>query len=446
MRFLAMALDAVLIIACALLVHVWIAPQKIGSTGATPLPLLQAGTTLMGILLLMLLSGRLYRSWRLQSLGQLLRTIFLGWLAVVLVLMGLLFLSKTQGDVSRLWFLAWVGSALVAMWSVRLTVYAGLRWLRRLGYNYKTVLLVCGGESCHGVQQALAEMPWTGLKIQAVVLPSELEGVLTLPGKPAPDEVWLCLALGDKAGVEAALHALRHSTANIRLIPDWYSLRLMNYGISEVAGMPMLDLSTSPMTGYVRVVKALEDRVGALIILTFALLPMVLIALAVKLTSRGPVLFKQLRHGWNGQTIWVYKFRSMAVHQETDFQVTQASKCDPRLTRLGAFLRRTSLDELPQFINVLQGRMSIVGPRPHAVQHNEYYKELVPGYMLRHKVKPGITGWAQINGYRGETDTLEKMKKRIDYDLFYIENLSLWFDLKIIFKTLFNGWVHKNAY
>ena len=136
----------------------------------------------------------------------------------------------------------------------------------------------------------------------------------------------------------------------------------------------------------------------------------------------------------------------MVVHDEANFQVTQACKNDDRITPLGAFLRRTSLDELPQFINVLQGRMSIVGPRPHAVQHNEYYKELVPGYMLRHKVKPGVTGWAQINGFRGETNTLDKMQQRIDYDLYYIENMSIWFDLKIIFKTMYKGWTHKNAY
>ena len=170
------------------------------------------------------------------------------------------------------------------------------------------------------------------------------------------------------------------------------------------------------------------------------------IAVAVKLTSKGPVLYRQRRHGWNGEEIWVYKFRSMVVHAEQHGQVTQAQKHDARITPLGAFLRRTSLDELPQFFNVLQGRMSIVGPRPHALVHNEHYKELVPGYMLRHKVKPGITGWAQVNGLRGETDTLDKMQKRVEYDLYYIENLSLWLDLKIIVATVFKGFINKNAY
>jgi putative colanic acid biosynthesis UDP-glucose lipid carrier transferase len=156
-------------------------------------------------------------------------------------------------------------------------------------------------------------------------------------------------------------------------------------------------------------------------------------------------LFKQYRTGANGQDFKVYKFRSMQIHEEKDGKVTQATKGDSRITPIGAFMRRTSLDELPQFINVLQGRMSIVGPRPHALAHNDHYKSLVESYMRRHMVKPGITGWAQVNGFRGETDTIEKMERRVEYDLFYIENWSVWFDLRIIFLTFFKGFTHKNA-
>jgi len=184
----------------------------------------------------------------------------------------------------------------------------------------------------------------------------------------------------------------------------------------------------------------------ALLILLLISPLMLLIALGVKLTSPGPVLFKQKRLGWDGQPFKVYKFRSMVVHREEGGLLTQASMGDVRVTPFGAFLRRTSLDELPQFFNVLRGTMSIVGPRPHAIEHNEQYKELVDDYMRRHKVKPGITGWAQINGWRGETDTLEKMRKRVEYDLYYIENWSLWFDLRIILLTVFKGFVNKNAY
>ena len=175
-------------------------------------------------------------------------------------------------------------------------------------------------------------------------------------------------------------------------------------------------------------------------------LHVLIIAIAIKLTSPGPVIFKQKRHGWDGRPIKVYKFRSMKIHQELDGKVTQAKQNDERITRLGAFLRKTSLDELPQFFNVLQGKMSIVGPRPHAIEHNELYKDQVEKYMLRHMVKPGITGWAQINGLRGETDTLEKMQKRVEYDLYYIENWSVWLDLKIIILSVFKGFINKNAY
>lgn len=171
-----------------------------------------------------------------------------------------------------------------------------------------------------------------------------------------------------------------------------------------------------------------------------------MISLLIKATSKGPVLFKQSRHGWDGRVIKVYKFRTMVVHEEEKGHVTQAKSGDVRVTHVGRFLRKTSLDELPQFFNVLQGRMSIVGPRPHALAHNEFYKETIHAYMQRHRMKPGITGWAQINGWRGETDTLEKMQKRVEYDLYYINNWSLGFDLKIIILTLFRGFINRNAY
>jgi Undecaprenyl-phosphate glucose phosphotransferase len=216
--------------------------------------------------------------------------------------------------------------------------------------------------------------------------------------------------------------------------------------MSEVAGMPVLNLTASPMVGFAKFLKGLEDRLLALLLLLLVSPLMVAIAIGIKLSSPGPVFFKQKRHGWDGKPITIWKFRTMKVHQEENGKVTQATRNDTRVTKLGALLRHTSIDELPQFFNVLQGRMSIVGPRPHAIEHNEFYKDSVSRYMLRHKVKPGITGWAQINGYRGEIDNLEKMKKRIEYDLFYIENWSVWFDLKIIAATLIKGLINKNAY
>ncbi len=208
----------------------------------------------------------------------------------------------------------------------------------------------------------------------------------------------------------------------------------------------MLDLSSSPMQWFSQVLKWLEDRVLGSMILVLISPLMLAIATGIKLTSQGPIFFRQSRHGWNGEIIQVLKFRTMVIHKENAGQVTQATKGDQRVTPFGCFLRRTSLDELPQFINVVAGSMSIVGPRPHAIAHNEQYKELIPRYMLRHKVKPGITGWAQINGLRGETDTLDKMRMRVEFDMHYIEHWSLWNDLKIILVTVFKGFINPNAY
>ncbi|MBF0238873.1 MAG: exopolysaccharide biosynthesis polyprenyl glycosylphosphotransferase [SAR324 cluster bacterium] len=207
-----------------------------------------------------------------------------------------------------------------------------------------------------------------------------------------------------------------------------------------------MNLSSTPIAGVNRIVKGFEDRIFAFLILLLISPLMLAVAIGVKLSSPGPVFFKQKRHGWNGKEVEIWKFRSMIVHKEEPGQITQATKNDNRITPFGAFIRRTSLDELPQFINVLQGTMSIVGPRPHAVEHNEAYKDIVDGYMLRHKVKPGITGWAQVNGWRGETDTIDKMKRRVEFDLHYIENWSLWFDIKIIFLTVLRIFFDKNAW
>ena len=193
-------------------------------------------------------------------------------------------------------------------------------------------------------------------------------------------------------------------------------------------------------------IKGIEDRVLALLILIAISPLMVLLALGVKLSSSGPVLFRQKRHGLDCKAIEVWKFRSMRLHQENAGEVTQATRDDPRVTRFGRFLRRTSLDELPQFFNVLQGTMSIVGPRPHAVEHNDHYKSIVQNYMQRHRVKPGITGWAQVNGLRGETDTVEKMARRVEYDLYYMQNWSVLFDLRIVAMTIFKGFIGKAVY
>ncbi|MBJ7308720.1 undecaprenyl-phosphate glucose phosphotransferase [Rugamonas sp. CCM 8940] len=235
--------------------------------------------------------------------------------------------------------------------------------------------------------------------------------------------------------IRKLLDELQDTTASVYFLPDIYVFDLMQARFDNVGGMPVIAICESPFTGFNSMVKRGSDIVLGLLIQVMLLPIMLLIAIAVKLSSPGPVIFRQRRYGLYGEEIIVYKFRSMTVAEDGS-KVVQATKNDQRLTRIGGFLRRSSLDELPQFINVLQGRMSIVGPRPHAVAHNEQYRKLIKGYMLRHKVKPGITGWAQVNGLRGETETLDKMEARISFDLDYLRSWSLWLDLWIILRTV----------
>ena len=249
------------------------------------------------------------------------------------------------------------------------------------------------------------------------------------------DHIYIALPMASQPRILQILDDLKDTTASIFFVPDMFVTDLIQGRVDHVAGTPVVAVCETPFTGVNALVKRLSDIVLASAILVMISPVMLLVALGVKLTSPGSVIFKQNRYGLDGRRILVYKFRSMTVCEDGE-RVVQATKADARVTRFGAFLRRTSLDELPQFINVLQGRMSIVGPRPHAVAHNETYRQLIKGYMVRHKVKPGITGWAQVNGYRGETETVDKMARRIEYDLDYLRHWSLSLDLKIILMTV----------
>jgi len=403
----------------------------------------------------------MYNSWRGQSLARQTRAIILAWFTVVLMMIVILFGLKMSADISRLWLAWWMGLGLFFLLAFRMSIYGFLKYSRSKGRNYRQIVVIGAGELGQRLIAQTQASPWAGFKIIGMFDDNEKRHGLTLLGhkvlgdlslvasfveRHEIDEVWIALPLRAEQRVKDLLYSLRHQTVNIKLIPDIFGFSLLNHSMTEVVGLPAVNLSDTPMGGSNSLIKAIEDRLlGLLICILFTPL-MLLIAIAIKMTSKGPVIFKQKRHGWDGRIIKVYKFRTMKVHSGFDGEITQACKGDSRITPLGLFLRRTSLDELPQFLNVLQGRMSIVGPRPHAVEHNEHYKDQVNQYMLRHMVKPGITGWAQINGLRGETDTLDKMKNRVKYDLYYIENWSLWFDLKIIFLTIFKGFINKNAY
>lgn len=253
------------------------------------------------------------------------------------------------------------------------------------------------------------------------------------------------MSMSDEVKMKNLIKSLTDTTCSVILIPDLFTFNILQSRTEEVNGVPVVPLFDTPLNGINMIFKRIEDIVISSIILLFISPILLIIACLIKLTSPGPIIFKQTRYGMDGKPIKVWKFRSMSV-MENDNKVIQATKNDIRITKIGRLLRRTSLDELPQFFNVLFGGMSIVGPRPHAVAHNEQYRNLIEGYMLRHKVKPGITGWAQINGWRGETDTLEKMEKRVEFDLEYIREWSIWLDLKIIFLTIFKGFINKSAY
>ena len=258
-------------------------------------------------------------------------------------------------------------------------------------------------------------------------------------------EVYITLPLGSQPRILELLESVQGTTASIFFVPDVFGISIIQGRLQDMNGVPVVGICETPFTGTNELVKRISDVVLASIILVLISPLLLAIAIGVKLSSPGPVVFRQKRNGLDGSEITVYKFRSMTT-QDNDSVVVQARKDDVRITPFGAFLRRTSLDELPQFFNVLQGRMSIVGPRPHAVAHNEQYRELIKAYMVRHKVKPGITGWAQVNGLRGETETIDKMKARVEYDLEYLRNWSLGLDLQIIVRTVRVLFFDRNAY
>ncbi len=304
----------------------------------------------------------------------------------------------------------------------RTLIRLGAGWLRHHGYNTRRVAVAGDQEVGQALLDSFRDEPWLGFEVVGVYhdpkpggvsndWAGNLEQLIEDARAGKIHNIYIAMSMQDESSIRRLVRDLADTTCSVILIPDVFTFNVLHSRIEEVNGVPIVPLYDTPLSGINRVLKRLEDIVLAAMILLLISPVLCCISLAVKFTSPGPVIFRQRRYGMDGKPIMVWKFRSMKV-MENDKVVTQATQNDPRVTRVGNFLRRTSLDELPQFINVLTGGMSIVGPRPHAVAHNEQYRSLIQGYMLRHKVKPGITGWAQINGWRGETDTLEKMEKR----------------------------------
>lgn len=432
---------------------------------------LELNLTYKNVLLLGLILGATslsffgaYRAWRGSSFTSEIKCILSATLTTFLLLVMSGFITQSSDLFSRIWVVSWLLTSTFIILIYRLVLRKTLGALRSKGFNIRYVIIIGDGRLAQQVADRLEQHPEMGLVIQGVVsthnetsklaksdgeiIPylGNLNDLDSISKKYKTDQVWIALPMSEVDKMEQVQSSLSNSSIVIRMVPDIFGFRLLNQSMTEVAGLPVINISASHMLEEKnRLLKSIEDKVLAFIILVCISPILVSLAIMIKLTSKGPILFKQYRTGANGHDFKVYKFRSMVVHNEEDGQVTQATKGDCRITPIGAFMRRTSLDELPQFINVLQGRMSIVGPRPHALAHNEHYKTLVESYMRRHMVKPGITGWAQVNGFRGETDTIEKMESRVEYDLYYIENWSVWFDLRIIFLTIFKGFIHKNA-
>jgi putative colanic acid biosynthesis UDP-glucose lipid carrier transferase len=355
---------------------------------------------------------------------------------------------------------AWAIATPVLQWA---SVWVGQEFLRRLAARSearRSAVVVGAGPLGVKVSRALAESQDQGVdfvgyfddrtdeRLHGAAVHDRLGTLRDL----APyvrahgiKEVYITLPLGSQPRIVELLEQVQGTTASIFFVPDVFGISIIQGRLQDMNGVPVVGICETPFTGTNELVKRVSDVVLAAIILVLISPLLLAIALGVKMSSPGPVIFKQRRNGLDGEEIVVYKFRTMRT-MDDGHVVPQATKGDPRITPFGAFLRRTSLDELPQFINVLQGRMSIVGPRPHAVAHNEQYRQMIKAYMVRHKVKPGITGWAQVNGLRGETETVEKMRQRVEYDLEYLRNWSLGLDLQIIVRTARLVLFDRNAY
>lgn len=402
----------------------------------------------------------LYGSWRTNSLTAVSGKTVMVWFWTVATLIVIAFLTKTSASFSRVTTTTWFLLTPLLLIAERTIVRALLASLRTGGRNTRTLAFVGKNQQAINLKQQIDVSPWMGFcfvgyfddREQAregaesdVCHAGRFSDLIVKARAGEIDYVYITLPMRAESRIVDLVAALSDTTASVYFVPNFFVFDLLQGKLTDIDGIPALSLHETPFSGASGWIKRVEDvAIGSLIMLMISL-PMIFIAAGVKLSSPGPVLFKQRRYGLNGQEVEVWKFRSMTVCEDGNI-IQQATRNDSRVTPFGAFLRRTSLDELPQFINVLQGTMSIVGPRPHAVAHNEQYRGHIRGYMLRHKVKPGITGLAQINGWRGETDTIEKMSMRVKYDLAYMRSWSLWLDIKIIAATAFKGFSNSNAY
>jgi Undecaprenyl-phosphate glucose phosphotransferase len=408
--------------------------------------------------------GGLYRSWRgLTGTAEIMRVAWL-WGATLTLLVFIASALKITGYYSRIWFGLWGLLGILGLTIYRLLLEWSISSLRRNGVNSKKVLIVGDSEFAARLVRQFNRYSGSGFEVVGYLFdqaddvdpssgarnaPAWLGRINGLRGcveQSGVEQVWIALNMRDAKSLDATLKELRNTTVDINLVPDLMSYQVLNSGLADIAGVSVVEISKTPLDQGGRAQKLILDILLASAFLIILAPFLTLIAIGVRLSSPGPVLFIQERHGWDGQVIKIWKFRTMVLHESKEGELVQATENDERFSRIGAFLRRHSLDEFPQFFNVLQGRLSIIGPRPHAVEHNDFYKDKIDRYMVRHKVKPGISGWAQVKGFRGETKTIDMMEQRIQHDLHYIQNWSIWLDVKIMFLTVYVLLSGKNAY
>ncbi|SAL33962.1 sugar transferase [Caballeronia sordidicola] len=400
-----------------------------------------------------------YESWRGRSKSALAGQVALSWLIVQVCAMALMFSLHRIDFVSRLWFAYWTGIAGAAMIAGRMVTHTVLGRVRHAGLNLSQVAVAGIGDHCDAIIRKIDTAPAAGFRATAaynvqaatktntrVPVFEDHEAFANYVRTQNVAEVWLALPLTEERTILKLVDEFRNDLVNIRFMPDVRALSLFEGSVTSLLGVPTINLAASPLPPNALMQKEIFDRIFAAGALLAVSPIMIACAIAVKLSSPGPVFFTQRRKGADGQVFNIYKFRSMRQHVQKEGVLEQATRGDPRITRVGAFLRRTSLDELPQFFNVLRGDMSVVGPRPHALEHDDLYQKVVSGYIHRYRIKPGITGWAQVNGFRGETDRIEKMEGRVAHDLYYLGNWSFGLDMKIIAATVFKGLRHSNAY
>ena len=403
--------------------------------------------------------NKLYRSWRSIPFIQQAFATSMVWLSSIVLMLSLAFFTRSADVYPREAALFWFVIVLVLLVVWRIVYRRVLYILRSNNFNTRTALIIGTNESAIALANQFKYNPRHGIRVVGffddrdpsrldpnIVVQGRVDDALNLAKSALVDNVYISLPLNAEARTQELLERFSDTTVNVYLIPNFFVYNLLYSRWQEVGDVLTLSVFDSPHLSVNGWLKRIEDLVLSSILIVMLAIPMLLVAIAIKVTSRGPVIFKQYRYGLDGKPFMVFKFRSMTTTDNGPV-VKQATRNDARITPLGRFLRSSSIDELPQIFNVFAGTMSLVGPRPHAVAHNEEYRKLIKGYMLRHKVKPGITGWAQVHGFRGETDTIEKMKGRIEYDLDYIRRWSLWLDFKTMFLTVYRRrQINSNAY